>query len=177
MNVSALLVGIAIFAKPPGVLPAPQLKVTMDNGKSFIIQPDSKGAPQSVARILQLVKSKFYDGQRFHRVEGWVVQWGAPQSKKSVDDPGVGNGGSGKNMPFESGTISFTKGACGVASTGAKLGGDSQLFIVKKDSTFLNGDYSAWGKVISGMNVVDAIKRGDKIKSIAVVMGKATKGK
>lgn len=176
MSVSAVLLGVILISKPPTGMASPLLKVTMDGGKAFTIQTDPKGAPRTVARILELVKAKFYDGQRFHRVEDWVVQWGAPQSKKNVNDPAVGNGGSGKNMIFEAGSLSFTKGVCGVASTGAKLGGDSQLFIVKRDSTFLNGDYSAWGKVVSGMNVVEAIKRGDRIKSIAISVG-AGKGK
>jgi len=167
MLLSTFVLGAAILGKPTSP-PPPELVVTMSSGKSFVISTDPKNAPKSVTRILQLVGKKFYDGQRFHRVEDWVVQWGAPQSKKSVDDPGVGNGGSGTNMPFEAGKLSFARGVCGVASTGKRLGGDSQLFIVKRDSQFLNGDYCAWGKVVSGMNVVDGIKRGDKIKSITV---------
>ena len=174
MTMIPIILALSLTGKPISLTASPDLKVTMGSGKSFVIHTDGMAAPKTVARIVQLVKSKFYDGQRFHRVEDWVVQWGAPQSKKSVDDPAVGNGGTGKNMPFEPGRISFTKGVCGVASTGAGLGGDSQLFIVKRDSTFLNGKYSSWVKVTSGMDVVANIKRGDMIKSISIIVPKKT---
>ena len=146
-----------------------ELKVTMEGGKSFVIACDSKGSPKTVKRIVELVKKKFYDGQRFHRVESWVVQWGDPASKKSANEPGVGSGGSGQALPWEESTTSFVRGVVGVASTGAKVGGDSQLFVLTHDATHLNGNYAVLGKVTKGMDVVDKIARGDKIVSITVV--------
>lgn len=148
---------------------ATQLVVTFTNGKSFTIEVDAKNAPKTAAHIMALVKKKFYDGQRFHRVEDWVVQWGDPGSKKSLE---VGGGGSGKNMPFEAGKLSFKKGVVGIASTGAKVGGDSQLFVVRRDSTFLDGSYAAMGRVTKGMDVIMNLKRGDTIKSMKVVVTK-----
>ena len=140
--------------------------MTLASGKSIELNLDEKGAPKTCARIKELVKQKFFDGIRFHRVEGWVVQWGAPQSKKGVDAPGVGNGGSGKSIPFEAGKLSFAAGVLGMASTGAKVGGDSQMFIVTQPSPNLDGSYCAFGKVVKGMDVLKTIKRGDVIKSV-----------
>lgn len=150
----------------------PKIQFTLDSGKSFVITTDSKATPKTTAQIVSLVKSKFYDSQRIHRVEDWVVQWGDPKSKGGVDQPGVGSGGSGKNLPFEDNPASFLKGAVGMASTGAKVGGDSQLFVVLKDSAFLDHNYCLMGKVTKGMDVVMKIQRGDKIKSAVILKGK-----
>jgi cyclophilin family peptidyl-prolyl cis-trans isomerase len=147
----------------------PKLVFTMASGKSFTITTDKKGSPKTVAHIISLVKKKFYDGIRFHRVENWVVQWGDPASKKGVDQPGMGSGGSGGSIPFESNPASFTRGVVGIASTGEKVGGDSQLFVVTKDSTFLNGNYAVAGKVTKGMDVIDKVQVGDQIKKVKVV--------
>ncbi|RYG18116.1 peptidylprolyl isomerase, partial [bacterium] len=110
----------------------------------------------------------FYTGIRVHRVEDWVVQWGDPISKNGADARGVGGGGTGKNLPFEAGKLSFVKGTLGMASTGGKVGGDCQMFVVTRDSTFLDGDYSAFGKVVKGMEVVEGIQKGAKIVSMKV---------
>lgn len=148
----------------------PKLVFNMDNGKSFTIATDAKGSPKTVKRIVELVKSKFYDGIRFHRVEPWVVQWGDPISKKSVDpSSGVGTSGSGKNIPFEKSKADFVRGVVGVASTGLGVGGDSQLFILKSDAQHLNGGYAVVGKVTKGMEVIDKIEIGAKIKTVKVV--------
>jgi cyclophilin family peptidyl-prolyl cis-trans isomerase len=149
----------------------PSLVVTLDGGKSFEIALEAKGSPRTAARIQELVRAKFYDGMRFHRVEPWVVQWGAPASRKGVDDPGVGAGGSGKTMPFEQSATSFVRGVVGIASFGAKQGGDSQIFVLRKDATYLNGQYAVLGKVTKGMDVIDGVKRGDRIVSVRIRVG------
>lgn len=150
-------------------LNGPKVLVTLSGGKSFTLQLDSKNTPKTTAGITALVNKGFYTGQRVHRVEDWVVQWGDPLSKGGVDAPGVGSGGTGKDLPFEAGKISFKKGTLGMASTGAGLGGDSQMFVVLRDSTFLDGGYSSFGRVVKGMDVVMKIKRGDKITSMKIV--------
>jgi len=166
---AALAIGFAGSA-PTG----PKLVVTMGDGKTFTIVTDQKGSPKTVAHILGLVKKKFYDGQKVHRVESWVTQWGDPGTKtQPVDSPGIGSGGSGKDVPFESSKTSFVRGVVGLASTGAQVGGDSQLFVLKRDATYLDGNYAVVGVVTKGMSVVDAISRGAKIKSIRL----AAKGK
>lgn len=170
MAITALVALVALQYNPSG----PRIQVTLEGGKSFVIATDPKNYPKTVAGITKLVKNGFYNGQRFHRVEPWVVQWGDPGSKKSIDQPGIGSGGSGTSLPFEGGVAPFKRGTVGIASTGGGVGGDSQLFVVTKDADWLYNQYAALGKVVSGMNVVDNIKRGDKIVRM-VVLGK--KGK
>jgi peptidylprolyl isomerase len=151
--------------KPVG----PKLVVTMSNGKSFTITTNKSECPITVNHIVSLVKNKFYDRQRVHRVENWVTQWGAPASKtKSLDTDEVRGGGSGKDIKFEESKWDFHRGVVGIASTGLQVGGDSQIFILKGDAFRLYRSYAVLGKVTSGMSVVDGIKRGDRIKSIRV---------
>jgi len=161
----------------------PVIVTTMDKGGSFEITTDPETSPKTVAHILSLVRSGFYDGQKVHRVESWVTQWGAPASKnkpmlvkdkktgKMVLNDAVGDGGSGKNIEtFEMAPgVDFVRGIVGIASEGLQLPGDSQLFILKSDAMRLYRSYAVVGKVTKGMDVVDKIKFGDKIKSMRVV--------
>ncbi len=110
-------------------------------------------APQHVARIKELVRQKFYDGIKFHRViEGFMAQTGDPT--------GTGMGGSGKKLKAEFNKEPHVRGVVSMARAGDPDSADSQFFIVTKDSTFLDGQYTAWGKVASGMEFVDKIKKG-----------------
>ncbi len=148
----------------------PVIEVVMESRGKFEITTDPKNSPKTVEGILKLVKSKFYDRQRIHRVESWVTQWGAPASKTmplTVDE--VLGGGSGKPLPFEMCEVDFVRGVCGIASTGLQVGGDSQIFILKSDALRLYHSYAVLGKVTKGMEVVDKIKKGDRIKSMKVV--------
>jgi peptidylprolyl isomerase len=112
-------------------------------------------APQHVVRIKELVRKKYYDGLTFHRViEGFMAQTGDPE--------GTGAGGSGQNIPAEFNATSHQRGVVSMARRGDDVNSaDSQFFIVLNDSTFLDGQYTAWGRVTSGMEHVDAIKKGD----------------
>lgn len=162
----------------------PKLVFTMTSGKSFTITTDPKRSPLTVAHIVDLVKKGFYDGQRVHRVEWWVTQWGAPASRnepmdvkdpktgKMEQNPRVGDGGSGKDIAkFEGSTdVDYYRGVVGIASTGLQVPGDSQIFILKKDALRLYNSYAVVGKVTQGMDTVGVIQRGDRIKS-AVVIG------
>lgn len=145
----------------------PKIEVRVENRGAFVITTDPKASPKTVAHILKLVNDGFYNRQRFHRVENWVTQWGAPASKtESLDTDAVRSGGSGTKLPFEESKIDFTRGVVGVASTGLQVGGDSQLFVLKKDAIRLYRSYAVVGKVTQGMDVVDAITRGDRITSM-----------
>ncbi len=160
----------------------PKIEFQLERGGKFVITTDPNLSPKTVEHILALVKKGFYDRQRFHRVENWVTQWGAPQSIKmplDVKNPktgklepseAVGDGGSGKDIPiFEPGVnVDFYRGVVGIASTGFQVPGDSQLFILKKDSLRLYGSYAVVGKVTQGMEVVDRVRRGDRIRSARV---------
>ena len=129
-----------------------------------------KKAPKTVERIVGFIEDGYYDKQRIHRVESWVVQWGSPASRNSsLNDPSVGSGGSGMQiLPFETNDIKMEPGTLAMASTGAKVGGDSQVFILTSalgadQAQFLQGSYAAFGKVTSNMEAVDRIKVGDYV--------------
>lgn len=128
-------------------------------------------APQTTSRIIELVSKGFYNGQRVHRVEPWVVQWGDPQSKDANwQKLPVGTKGSGKQLPYEENDIKMGPGIVAMASTGEKVGGDSQIFILTDNSKgtgeSLQGKYAAFGKVTKGMDIVNKIAKGDVITSI-----------
>jgi cyclophilin family peptidyl-prolyl cis-trans isomerase len=167
---SLLLAGTLLFQSPSFTPVGPKLVVTMNNGKVFEITTNKKEAPKTVAHIVMLSNKKFYDRQRVHRVEPWVTQWGAPASKtQALTTEAVLGGGSGKDIDFEESKVDFYRGVVGIASEGLQRGGDSQIFILKKDTLRLYRSYAVLGKVTKGMSVVDAIKRGDRIRSIRVV--------
>jgi peptidylprolyl isomerase len=171
---------IAPLSDGPYEPAGPRIRVTMSNASSFVIATDPKNSPKTVARILQLVRSGFYDRQRVHRVEDWVTQWGAPESKTlpflvpgpdgtETVNPKIAGGGSGHQLPFEMSDVDFTRGVVGVASVGLQVGGDSQLFVLKKDALRLYRSYAVVGKVVEGMDVVGTIERGNRIRSMAVL--------
>jgi peptidylprolyl isomerase len=112
-------------------------------------------APATVARVKELTRAHFYDGLKFHRViDGFMAQTGDPK--------GDGTGGSGKNLKAEFNTTRFVRGTLGMARSQDPNSADSQFFICLAPATFLNGQYTAFGQVVSGMEYVDAIKKGDK---------------
>ena len=168
-----MLAALAFFAIAPtqAYLPTgPRVRFELWDGRSFVIATDPKSSPKTVAHILSLVRSGFYDRQRVHRVESWVTQWGSPASRdKPLDSEAVTGGGSGKNLPFEESQVDFLRGVVGVASTGLQRGGDSQLFILKHDTPRLWRSYAVVGKVVSGMDVVGTIQRGDRFRRAAVL--------
>lgn len=119
------------------------------------LRPDL--APGHVARITELVSQGFYDGTPFHRViEGFMAQTGDPT--------GTGMGGSGKKLKAEFNRQPHKRGTVSMARAGHPDSGDSQFFICFADARFLDGQYTVWGEVISGMENVDQIKRGEPVK-------------
>lgn len=112
-------------------------------------------APLHVARIVELTEAKFYDGIVFHRViDGFMAQSGDPT--------GTGMGGSDKpDVQAEFNPESFTRGAVGAARSQDPNSFNSQFFICFADCTFLNGQYTVFGRVVSGMEAVDKITRGE----------------
>ncbi|MBP5399540.1 MAG: peptidylprolyl isomerase [Alphaproteobacteria bacterium] len=127
-----------------------------------LIQMYPDVAPNHVARIKELVRQGFYDGLKFHRViEGFMAQTGDPL--------GNGTGGSGKKLDAEFNTKPHVRGAVSMARAADPNSADSQFFICFKDSHFLDGQYTVWGQVISGMQYVDNIKRGDERNNGTVI--------
>ena len=116
-------------------------------------------APKHVARIKELVRQGFYNGLVFHRViEDFMVQGGDPT--------GTGAGGSGVKIPAEfSMKYSHKRGVVSMARAQDINSADSQFFIVLADSTYLDGQYTIWGYVVSGMEFVDKIKKGNLISN------------
>jgi cyclophilin family peptidyl-prolyl cis-trans isomerase len=168
---AVLLAVLAPFAvadaqgsKPPSAV------ITMENGGTVTLEFWSDVAPNHVKNFVELAKQGFYDGQRVHRVEPkFVVQFGDPQSKtKPMNDPGMGTGGSGKTIKAEFNKKPFDRGVLGMARTSDPDSASSQVYLMLGDAHFLNGQYTAFGKVTKGMDVVDKIKVGDRIKSIKI---------
>jgi peptidylprolyl isomerase len=116
------------------------------------LRPDL--APKHVARIKQLIAEGFYDGLPFHRViPGFMAQTGCPQ--------GTGYGGSGTKLPAEFTDTPFTRGTVGMARAMDPNSGDSQFFITFGDTPHLNGEYTVWGQVTEGMELIDGIAVGE----------------
>ena len=112
-------------------------------------------APNHVARIKELVRQGFYNGLNFHRViDGFMAQTGDPR--------GNGTGGSGQNLKAEFNNLHHERGTVSMARAQHPDSADSQFFICFDEAGFLDGQYTAWGKVIEGMEFVDNIKRGDQ---------------
>ena len=125
-------------------------------GKVVIaLRPDL--APGHVARIKELAREKFYDGVVFHRViEGFMAQGGDPT--------GTGMGGSKKpDLKAEFSAEPHVKGVCSMARSSSPNSANSQFFICFGDARFLDKQYTAWGKVTEGMDIVDGIKRGEPV--------------
>lgn len=140
--------------------PENTLLLDLKDGQVVIeMRPDL--APNHVKRIKELVRQGFYDGVVFHRViDGFMAQTGDPT--------GTGSGGSGQKLNAEFNNAKHLRGAVSMARTDQINSADSQFFIVLADSTFLDKQYTVWGNVVSGMEFVDKIKKGEKMRNGAV---------
>jgi len=114
-------------------------------------------APTTVENFIKLAEEGFYEGIQFHRViPGFMLQAGDPLSR-DLDPRRVGGGGPGYEIKGEMSAFPHTRGVLSMANKGRKLSSGSQFFIVHADSRELDGRYSAFGRVVEGMDVVDAI--------------------
>ena len=114
-------------------------------------------APRSVENFIELAESDFYAGILFHRViPGFMMQAGDPASR-DPDPRRVGGGGPGYDIPDEFSDFPHTRGVVSMANKGQRDSGGSQFFIVHEDSPRLDRQYSAFGRVVEGIEVVDAI--------------------
>jgi len=130
------------------------LTLSLDSGDVVIkLRPDL--APNHVARITELAGEGFYDGVKFHRViPGFMAQGGCPN--------GTGMGGSSKpNLKQEFNAEPHVRGVCSMARTNDPNTANSQFFICFDDARFLDRQYTVWGQVISGMEHVDALPKGE----------------
>ncbi len=145
--------------------------IKLDAGGEITLELWRDVAPGHVKNFLELTRKGFYDGQRVHRVEpGFVVQFGDPQSKTlPMNDPRMGTGGPGYTIKGEFNKRPFDRGVLGMARTNDPNSAGSQVYIMLGPAHFLNGQYTAFGKVTKGMDLVDKVKVGDRIKSIKVI--------
>ena len=152
------------FAEGDGPGPNLIIDVTGAANGQIVIDLDTKDAPKHVAQIVALAKAGSYDNVVFHRViDGFMAQTGDVQyGKKSGDTSQAGMGGSTMpNIPAEFSALPFERGIVGMARSQDPDSANSQFFIMFAPGDFLNGQYTVVGKVISGMDVVDQIKRGE----------------
>ena len=156
----------------------PIVTITMENGDVMKAELYPEIAPESVNNFISLINKKFYDGVIFHRViKGFMIQGGDPE--------GTGCGGPGYSIKGEFSSNGFvnnlkhTKGVLSMARTMVPDSAGSQFFIMHEDSPHLDGQYAAFGKIIEGLDVVDAIaetktdfsdrpKKEQKIKTMTV---------
>ena len=118
-------------------------------------------APEHVNSFVFLANDKFFDGVSFHRVvSGFVAQAGDPT--------GTGSGGPGYTLPSEFGETPFERGVLGMARSNDPNSAGSQWFITLGTASHLNGEYTVFGRVVTGMEVVDCIEQGDRIVELTV---------
>ncbi len=194
MIVSALAVA-SVVSLPSSVFarvapPKLAMVVEMKNKKTATIEIElyQKDAPKTVEHILDLVNKKFYDGILFHRYQaGFVVQAGDPKSRNmdmknavientrnGVVISGLGEGGSGTTVPLEA-KAKHDRGTLGMARSSAPDSGDSQFFFNLKDNTPLDSGYCSFGKITKGLDVMDKLRAGDRIKTVRVITPKKKK--
>lgn len=173
---SAVILGAWVIAaapaaqeKSPGAGPV----IVLETAKGRVeLETYPEEAPKTVARIVELVKKNFYNGQRFHRAEPkFLVQIGDPQTRNVQMIDWWGRAGSGKPI----GVAEITKkrrhvrGAVAMAYAGSDpRQADSQFYIVLSNRPELDARYTVFGKVISGIGIADLIQKGDVLKKASV---------
>jgi peptidylprolyl isomerase len=163
-DIVSSLVGMALALGTTGGATGADLENTLyldlEYGRVVIeMRPDL--APNHVARIKELARQGFYDDLKFHRViDGFMAQTGDPL--------GNGTGGSGKKLKAEFSKEPHVRGTASMARAQSPDSADSQFFIVLAPAPHLNGQYTVWGRVVSGMEFVDKIKKGSPSRNGAV---------
>ena len=157
---AALICAAPAFAQqlPPGADPQNTLLIDTKYGR-IVIKLRNDIAPKHVERIKLLAREKYYDNVPFHRVlADFMAQTGDGQK-------GDGSGGSKyPNLPAEFSNVPFKRGVVGMARRGGdNNSANSQFFIMYKETPSLNGQYTVVGEVLSGMEVVDKIKKGEPV--------------
>jgi cyclophilin family peptidyl-prolyl cis-trans isomerase len=140
--------------------PSSKATITLEKGGTIVIQLRPDKAPKTVSNFAIRANTGRYDGLTFHRVEpNFVIQGGDP----------LGNGTGGGTQCTELSDLPFVKGAVGIARGGdINISNDFQFFVCIGECLFLNNKYTNFGTVTSGQDVADAVKVGDKIKTIKV---------
>jgi peptidyl-prolyl cis-trans isomerase B (cyclophilin B) len=135
--------------------------ITLDNGNEIHLEFFPQDAPKTVENFVTLAKKGFYNGLTFHRVvPGFVVQGGCPK--------GNGTGGPGYTIPAEFNKNKHVRGSLAMARSQHPDSAGSQFYITYGAQPHLDNNYTVFGKVTSGMEHVDGIRQGDRMKSVAI---------
>ena len=145
--------------------------ITMEKGGEIRIEFYPADAPKTVENFVKLAKDGFYDGTTFHRVEPtFVIQGGDPLSKTLPQgDPKLGTGDPGYKIKAEFNKQKHDRGAVAMARSQHPDSAGSQFYITLGNANFLDGKYTVFGRVTSGMDVVDRVRVGDRMKSVKIV--------
>jgi peptidylprolyl isomerase/peptidyl-prolyl cis-trans isomerase B (cyclophilin B) len=136
--------------------------ITLDNDQQIRVEFFPQDAPKTVENFVTLAKKAFYDGLSFHRVEpGFVVQGGCPK--------GNGTGGPGYTIKAEFNRQKHVRGSVAMARSQHPDSAGCQFYITYGATPHLDGQYTVFGQVVAGMEHVDRIKAGDRMKSVAIV--------
>jgi peptidyl-prolyl cis-trans isomerase B (cyclophilin B) len=136
--------------------------ITLDNGNEIRLEFYPADAPKTVENFVTLAKKGFYNNLTFHRVvPDFVVQGGCPK--------GDGTGGPGYTVPAEFNKQKHLRGTVAMARSQDPNSAGCQFYICYGPTPHLDGSYTVFGKVTSGMEHVDRIKQGDRMKSVAIV--------
>lgn len=142
---------------PADVKERPVVTMTMESGEAIVLELFPDAAPNTVANFISLVEDGFYDGLTFHRViPDFMIQGGDPNGD-GTGDPGYGIKGEFQSNGFEQNTVKHERGVLSMARANDPNSAGSQFFIMVNEASYLDGDYAAFGKVLEGMETVDAI--------------------
>jgi peptidyl-prolyl cis-trans isomerase B (cyclophilin B) len=176
-----ILTAVFSFAQSKNLTEADKEVAVLETSMGkIVLEFFPNAAPKHVANFKQLAKSGFYNGTKFHRViPGFMIQGGDPNSKDN-DRSNDGTGNSGTKVPAEFTSIPHKRGILSMARSQDPNSASCQFFIVVKDSNFLDNQYSAFGRVIEGMDVADkivSVKRDERDNPLqAVTIQKVTIG-
>lgn len=183
MNVRCLIAWVAVFlvtlAGAQEYRPKQGetvMRIAIEGRGNLFIRLYTKEAPKTTSHIMSLVRSGFYDGQRVFRVERspkpFLIQMGAPGSRtKDLNDPTLQQETSGARIPYENTGYRFDKaGVVGLSTLpGDRDSGDFIFHITLGPASFLDGNYTVFGQVIVGLDLLSRIERGDRIVSVSLI--------
>jgi len=175
---TALLVA-GLFAAPVQAKPGKGetwMVLKVDGRGEIAIKLETTKAPKATAHVTDLANQGFYNGQKFFKViknpRPFLVQFGDPGSRSDAKPEDLGQGGSGNRIAYEDSGLSNVEGAVGLSTLPRDPNsGDSIFYICLSESRFLDGKYTVFGQVVSGMDVVKAVTEGDKVSSVTILRG------
>ena len=151
------------------------LKLEVEGRGNIFIRLHPKEAPKTVRHIVELAKKGFYNRQRFHKVvrspKPFLVQIGDPTSKAGEINNAGGNG-TGARIPYEDTGFKIVLGAVGLVRNLDDMdSGDCQFYMLLDRSSFLDGNYTVFGQVVVGLDVLKKIQLGDRLTAVEVLVG------